>query len=49
MLIYAWHTVDNDNDNYKILSYFHKSVAKLILDIFEDQWEGVVMVKRPII
>ncbi len=31
---------------YKVLSYFHKSVAKLILDIFEDQ-ERVVMVKHP--
>ncbi len=37
------------NDNYKILSYFHKSVTKLISDIFEDQEEGVVMVKHPII
>ncbi len=37
------------NDNYKILSYFHKSVTNLISDIFEDQGEGVVMVKHPII
>ncbi len=37
------------NDNYKILSYFHKSVTKLILYIFEEQGEGVVMVKHPII
>ncbi len=34
-------------DNYKILSYFHKSVTKLISDIFEEQGEGVVMVKHP--
>ncbi len=37
------------NDNYKIFSYFHKSVTKLISDIFEDQGVGVVMVKHPIV
>ncbi len=26
---------------------FHKSVTKLVLDLFEDQREEVVMVKRP--
>ncbi len=30
-------------------SYFQKSVTELISDIFEDQGEGVVMVKHPII
>ncbi len=37
------------NNNYKILSYFHESVSKLISDIFEDQVEGVVTGKHPII
>ncbi len=32
-----------------ILSYIHKSVTKLISDIFKDQAEKVVMVKHPII
>ncbi len=35
------------NDNDKILSYFHKSVTKWISDMFEDQGDGVVMVKHP--
>ncbi len=35
------------NENYKILSYFHKSVTKLISDIFGDQGEGVFTVKHP--
>lgn len=29
-----------------MLSYFHKSVTELISDMFEDQREGVVIVKR---
>ncbi len=37
------------NDIYKILSYIHKSVTKLISDIFKEQAEGLVMVKHPII
>ncbi len=51
MLIYdtPFKNVTDLNDNYKILSYFHKSVTKLISDIFEDQGEGVVIVKHPII
>uniref|UniRef100_A0A673KCN2 Kinesin-like protein n=1 Tax=Sinocyclocheilus rhinocerous TaxID=307959 RepID=A0A673KCN2_9TELE len=49
MLIYNTQlkNVSDLSDNYKILSYFHKSVTKLISDIFEDQGEGVVMVKHP--
>ncbi len=49
MLIYDTQLKNvTDLNNYKILSYFHKSV-KLISDIFEDQGEGVVMVKHLII
>ncbi len=48
MLIYDTQ-FKNLNDNCKIFSYFHKSVTKLISDIFEDQGEGVIMVKHPII
>lgn len=37
------------NNNCKVLSDFHKSVTKLISDILEDQGEGGVMMKHPII
>ncbi len=52
MLIYD-KQIGNDsdlNDNYKILSYFHKDVkcfTKLNTAIFKDLGEGVVMVKLP--
>ncbi len=52
MLIYD-KQIGNDsdlNDNYKILSYFHKDVkcfTKLNIAIFKDLGEGVVMVKPP--
>jgi len=35
------------NDNCKIVSYFHKSITKLILDIFEYQGEVFNIVKHP--